>query len=68
MIFRGGGGQFGVADAHRRGIVYHALAVLRVAAGNHEINVALRFAADHLDESLNAAKVKAGESITLTVT
>ncbi len=44
VIFRGGGGQFGVADAHRRGIVYHALAVLRVAAGNHERDIARRLA------------------------
>ncbi len=27
MLFGGGGGQFGIADAYRHGIVHHALAI-----------------------------------------
>lgn len=40
VVFGGGGGEFGVADAYRRGIVHHALAVLRIVAGNHERDIA----------------------------
>ncbi len=44
-IFRGGGGCLVLPTRTPARYYYHAPVVLYVAAGNHEINVALRFAA-----------------------
>nr|WP_302183541.1 DUF823 domain-containing adhesin [Salmonella enterica] len=56
----------------RTGVPYNT--AVEVLAQKFAVDIApavgdpVTLAADHLDESLNAAKVKAGESITLTVT